>query len=89
MLDAAHPELDWEDEYGALRGNLNAFYNMAIAILIALVLCVVGFVLFQYTRLHSDMIFLIYLVVLIFVTFRIRKWAIKFANKSISNDLYN
>lgn len=89
MLDAAHPELDWEDEYGALRGNLNAFYNMAIAILIALVLCVVGFVLFQYTKLHSDMIFLIYLVVLIFVTFRIRKWAIKFANKSISNDLYN
>ena len=24
-LDATHPKLNWEDEYGALRGNLNAF----------------------------------------------------------------
>lgn len=25
LLDSTHPKIDWEDEYGALRGNLNAF----------------------------------------------------------------
>ena len=53
LLDSTHPKLDWEDEYGALRGNLNAFFNMAIAIVIAIVLCVAGYLVFKFTMIPS------------------------------------
>lgn len=87
-LDATHPKLNWEDEYGALRGNLNAFFNMAIAILVSMILCGVGFYLFKFTKMDSFMIFAIYLVILGLVTYRIRRSAIIYIKKSISNDLY-
>ena len=87
-LDATHPKLNWEDEYGALRGNLNAFFNMAIAILVSMILCGVGFCLFKFTKMDSLMIFAIYLVILGLVTYRIRRSAIIYIKKSISNDLY-
>ena len=87
-LDATHPKLNWEDEYGALRGNLNAFFNMAIAILVSMILCGVGFCLFKFTKMDSFMIFAIYLVILGLVTYRIRRSAIIYIKKSISNDLY-
>lgn len=87
-LDATHPKLNWEDEYGALRGNLNAFFNMAIAILVSMILCGIGFCLFKFTRMDSFMIFAIYLVILGLVTYRIRRNAIIYIKKSISNDLY-
>lgn len=38
FLDSAHPYRDWDDEYSALRGNLNTFYDMALVVLIALVI---------------------------------------------------
>ena len=88
LLDATHPKLNWEDEYGVLRGNLNAFFNMAIAILVSMILCGVGFCLFKFTKMDSFMIFAIYLVILGLVTYRIRRSAIIYIKKSISNDLY-
>jgi ABC-2 type transport system permease protein len=87
MLDSAHPKLNWEDEYGALRGNLNAFFNMAIAIVIAFALCLLGFVLFRYTLLDKDMIYIIFLAVFIPVSWYIIRMATKYAVRSISNDL--
>lgn len=89
MLDGAHPRLNWEDEYGALRGNLNAFFNMAIAILIAMVLCAVGWLLFRYTRFSSGLIYAIYLAVMIFACYRIRKTSVKHTIISIKRDLYS
>jgi ABC-2 type transport system permease protein len=87
MLDSAHPKLNWEDEYGALRGNLNAFFNMAIAIVIAFVLCLLGFILFRYTSLDRDMIYIVFLAVFIPVSWYIIRAATEYAVKSISNDL--
>ncbi|MBP3325962.1 MAG: hypothetical protein J6L77_06055 [Coprococcus sp.] len=89
MLDGAHPRLNWEDEYGALRGNLNAFFNMAIAILIAMVLCAVGWLLFRYTRFSSGLIYAIYLAVMIFACYRMRRTSVKHTIISIKRDLYS
>jgi len=89
MLDGAHPRLNWEDEYGALRGNLNAFFNMAIAILIAMVLCAIGWLLFRYTRFSSGLIYAIYLAVMIFACYRIRRISVKHTIISIKRDLYS
>ena len=89
MLDGAHPRLNWEDEYGALRGNLNAFFNMAIAILIAMVLCAVGWLLFRYTRFSSGLIYAVYLAVMIFACYRIRRISVKHTIISIKRDLYS
>ncbi|MGN0394221.1 MAG: hypothetical protein ACI4EF_02560 [Coprococcus sp.] len=87
MLDATHPRLDWEDEYGALRGNLNAFFNMAIAILIAMVLCLIGWVLFKYTRFSSRLIFIIYFAVMAMACFSIERISVKHTIFSIEKDL--
>ncbi len=87
MLDATHPRLDWEDEYGALRGNLNAFFNMAIAILIAMFLCIVGWILFRYTRFSTRLIFAIYLIVIGFACYRISKTSVKYTIRNLQKEL--
>ncbi len=89
MLDATHPRLDWEDEYGALRGNLNAFFNMAIAILIAMVLCVIGWVLFRYTSFDSKLIFIIYFIMMALACFIIGRASMRHTIISIEKDLYS
>ncbi len=45
-IDSVQPKLTWDDEMTALRGNYNAFFSMAMAMLFAVILCVGGFVLF-------------------------------------------
>lgn len=89
MLDGTHPRLNWEDEYGALRGNLNAFFNMAIAILIAMVLCVGGWLLFRYTRFSSGLIYSIYLIMMVLACYRICRTSMKHTMISIKRDLYS
>ena len=39
LLDSMRPKLMWDDELSALRENNNTFFNMAVSILIAGVLC--------------------------------------------------
>lgn len=87
MLDAAHPKLKWEDEYGALRGSASVFFNMAIAILIAGVLCGFGFVLFKFTRFYSDTIYAAFFVVLLISCIVIRRVSMARAVDSIVNDI--
>lgn len=44
-LDSIQPKLIWDDELSALRENYNTFFNMAIAIFLAAVLCGGGYLL--------------------------------------------
>lgn len=60
-LDSMHPKLIWEDELNALRGNLNVFFNMAFAILAAVVICGIGFLLYLIPHSTVGFIYLIYL----------------------------
>ena len=48
-MDSSAPYTDWSDEYSALRGNLNNFFNMAIAMVIAVFVCAFAFLLFEFT----------------------------------------
>ena len=34
-LDSLHPHSTWDDEYSALRGNLNTFFDMALVMVVA------------------------------------------------------
>ncbi len=44
-MDSASPYTYWDDEYSALRGNLNSFFNMAIIMVISLLLAILGLLL--------------------------------------------
>ncbi|MCR5149115.1 MAG: hypothetical protein K6C35_09150 [Eubacterium sp.] len=46
-LDSAAPYRDWSDEYSALRGNLNVFFNMAIMIVIAVAAALIGLLMYE------------------------------------------
>ena len=45
ILDTSYPHSDWDDEYSALRGNLNTFFNMALIMVVSLLVCAIGFML--------------------------------------------
>lgn len=48
-LDSSHPHSTWDDEYSALRGNLNTFFDMAIIMVVSVLICGVGFIAFNMT----------------------------------------
>lgn len=50
-LDSMSPYVTWDDEYSALRGNLNAFFNMAIMMVISVVTLAIGLLLYEVLRL--------------------------------------
>lgn len=49
MLDSASPHSTWDDEYSALRGNLNTFFDMAVMMVLALLIACICFILYNYT----------------------------------------
>ena len=53
-MDSSAPYTDWSDEYSALRGNLNNFFNMAIAMVIAVLICSFAFLLFEFTSISIE-----------------------------------
>lgn len=86
MLDAIHPKLDWEDEYGALRGNLNAFFNMALAIVIAMVFCLIGYLLYDFTTFRTAVIFAVFMAILIAADIRVIQVSVRHSVNCIKND---
>ncbi len=46
-LDSTSPYTLWDDEYSALRGNLNSFFNMAVMIVMGLLICGMFFLLYE------------------------------------------
>lgn len=89
LLDSTHPKLDWEDEYGALRGNLNAFFNMAIAIVMAIVLCAVGFVVFKFTNIPSYIVYIIYMMIMGAMFIILRRDTMIMSARNIDTDVYS
>lgn len=63
-LDSASPYVDWDDEYSALRGNLNTFFNMAVMMLIALVVGVIGVLLYEVLKLPILALYIILFLIL-------------------------
>ncbi len=50
-LDSASPYTLWDDEYSALRGNLNSFFNMAVMMVMSLLICGLFFLLYELAHL--------------------------------------
>ncbi|MBR5421561.1 MAG: hypothetical protein IK115_10465 [Lachnospiraceae bacterium] len=46
-LDSASPYTLWSDEYSALRGNLNSFFNMAVILVISVLFAGLAFLLYE------------------------------------------
>ncbi len=65
LLDTIHPKLIWDDELNALRGNLNVFFNMSFAMLLGLVFCIIGIIMYFVDILKSLEIYIIFLFVLV------------------------
>ena len=73
-MDSNSPYTDWGDEYSALRGNLNVFFNMAVMMLIAFGVILVGLLMYELMKLpilaYYVAIFLILSGVMIFAIMR-------------------
>lgn len=68
-LDSGNPKLIWEDELNALRGNMNVFSNMAMAIVVTMLLCGLGWCLYLIPSLGTMSIYMIYQILLILSAF--------------------
>lgn len=49
VLDSAHPHDSWDDEYSALRGNLNSFFDMAVVMVISILIIAVSLLAYEFT----------------------------------------
>lgn len=65
VLDSTKPHSDWDDEYSALRGNLNTFFHMAVTMLVAAFLGGVFFLVYYYSNLNGMFLHMGVMVVLV------------------------
>ncbi len=61
-LDSVSPYVTWDDEYSALRGNLNAFFNMAVMMVISFGVLIIGLVLYELLKLPIMVYYIVMLV---------------------------
>ena len=71
LLDSVSPYVEWDDEYSALRGNLNTFFNMAIMMVIAFVVAVLGILLYEVIKLPITVYYIVLAMVLAAVMVRL------------------
>lgn len=64
-MDSAAPYVTWSDEYSALRGNLNVFFNMAVMMMISLGVCVLGFLLYEVLGMPIEVYHIVLLLVML------------------------
>ena len=70
LLDSAAPYVSWSDEYSALRGNLNAFFNMAVMMVISFAVVVIGLLLYELLKLPITVYYGVMLLILAGVAVR-------------------
>ncbi len=64
MLDSASPYTEWDDEYSALRGNLNVFFNMAIMMILAVAALLLGLLLYDVIKLPILIYYIVIFIIL-------------------------
>ena len=50
-MDSAAPYREWDDEYSALRGNLNVFFSMAVMMVICIIAIAIGLIMHELLKL--------------------------------------
>ncbi len=63
-LDSASPHTLWSDEYSALRGNLNSFFNMAVIMVISVLMGGLAFLLYEIAGLSLTLVHIIILILI-------------------------
>lgn len=71
ILDSSSPYVTWDDEYSALRGNLNAFFNMAVMMVISFGVLLIGLLLYEVLGLPIDVYYIVMLIVLVGAAIRL------------------
>lgn len=70
LMDSSAPYVEWDDEYSALRGNLNTFFNMAIMMVLCLVVVGLGLLIYELLKLPLTVYYVVMLVILAVVMVR-------------------
>lgn len=82
MLDSASPYTEWDDEYSALRGNLNVFFNMAIMMILAVAALLVGLLLYDVIKLP---ILIYYIVIFAILAISAERLVVVAPKRIVSN----
>lgn len=85
VLDSAHPHSTWDDEYSALRGNLNAFFDMAIVMVVSFLVVSISILLLEFTRISLPALRLALLVLLLVSTLLAAKKGLEAVTQNISS----
>ena len=70
IMDSSAPYVEWDDEYAALRGNLNTFFNMAIMMVLSLVVVGLGLLIYELLKLPLTAYYLVMLIILVIFMLR-------------------
>jgi ABC-2 type transport system permease protein len=70
LMDSSSPYVEWDDEYSALRGNLNTFFNMAIMMVFSAVVVGLGILMYELLKLPIGVFYSAIFVILLGVMLR-------------------
>ncbi|MCR5226601.1 MAG: hypothetical protein K6E27_05255 [Eubacterium sp.] len=71
LMDSSSPYVEWDDEYSALRGNLNTFFNMAIMMVLSMVIVGLGLLIYEFLKMPIVAYHLIIFMILAAVALRL------------------
>lgn len=63
-LDSTAPYVTWDDEYSALRGNINTFFNMAVMMIAVVIVGGIGYWLYEFLKLPMRIYHIVLFIVL-------------------------
>lgn len=84
-LDSVHPHSTWDDEYSALRGNLNNFFDMALVMVISVIVGGLPFIAYTLGIIGYNMFAFIVMLLLSFATL----FALLLAPNAITRNIEN
>ena len=70
LMDSTSPYVEWDDEYSALRGNLNSFFNMAIMIVLSIAVIGLGVLMYELLKLPIGAFYIVIFAILTGVMIR-------------------
>ena len=63
-MDSSSPYIEWDDEYSALRGNLNVFFNMAVMMMLSVAVILLGLFIYELLKLPATIFYIVLSVIL-------------------------
>lgn len=70
LMDSSAPYVEWDDEYSALRGNLNTFFNMAIMMVLSAGVIGLGVLMYELLKLPIGVFYTATFVILMGIMLR-------------------